>query len=479
MNGLDVAARPHDGSSVTRGLAALLLCACGSSSTPVGDDDVTPDSSTPDPDGSVGVWTVEPACTDELDAIYQLPAQLPAGAGALVHCSLGALLDQAAVQATLADSGAEGVVAQTGVREVKVAYRTSRSNGSATMTTATIYLPVEPRALPAPVILVGRSTSGLADACAPSKEDLPGANLALPFAARGFIAVMPDFSGLGPEGTHSYLDNHEAAQQLFDGALAAAALQPAGLVGDPVGAVGYSQGGGTVLSAQALEQTITGAHALKAVAAIAPEWPISTRSFSYEDVLRNPSRITGLAGLAPPTVTVLRHYGFLINRMGMTGGEAFPAAERDSIVTSINSLCTIPLGGALGAQQLRLAELVDETFRTEVLACIDGTAGCTGLGKAFHDWLVADFVHADPLGARVLIAQGLGDQVMPAAGEAACDVAKLRAEGVEPDLCSDLTATHDTILERKIEHVVAWVEAVITGSTPPSCSSTTLPSCSR
>jgi hypothetical protein len=68
---------------------------------------------------------------------------------------------------------------------------------------------------------------------------------------------------------------------------------------------------------------------------------------------------------------------------------------------------------------------------------------------------------------------------MPAAGEAACDVAKLRAEGVEPDLCSDLTATHDTILERKIEHVVAWVEAVITGSTPPSCSSTTLPSCSR
>lgn len=440
---------------------------------------MTPDSSTPDPDAPLGTWTTElPGCTDALDGIYQLPAQLPAEAGALVHCSLGALMDQATVQAAMADEGAEGVIAQTGVRVVKVAYRTSRSNGTATMTTATIYLPAEPRALPAPIILVGRSTSGLADSCAPSKEELPGANLALPFAARGFVAVMPDFSGLGPEGTHSYLDNHEAAQQLLDGALAAAQLEP-GLVGDPVGAAGYSQGGGTVLSTQALEFSLTGKRTIKGVGAIAPEWPISTKSFSYEDVLRNPSRITGLAGLAPPTVTVLRHYGFLINRMGLVGGESFPEEERSSIISSINSLCTVPLGGALGAQQRHLEDLVDETFRLEVLACIDGTAGCTGLGKAFHDWLVADFVTADPQGARVLITQGLGDQVMPAAGEAACDVAKLRAEGIEPDICSDTTATHDTVLERKIEHVVAWVEAVATGQNTPSCSSSTLPSCSR
>jgi hypothetical protein len=67
-----------------------------------------------------------------------------------VHCSLGELLDTAAVQAAMADEGAEGVLAQTGVRAIKVAYRTSRSNGTPTMTTATIYLPTEPRALLAP-----------------------------------------------------------------------------------------------------------------------------------------------------------------------------------------------------------------------------------------------------------------------------------------------------------------------------------------
>ena len=86
---------------------------------------------------------------------------------------------------------------------------------------------------------------------------------------------------------------------------------------------------------------------------------------------------------------------------------------------------------------------------------------------------------ADPAGARVLIAQGLADQVMPAAGEAACDVAKLRAEGVQPDLCTDTIATHDTVLEKKIEDVVAWTEAVATGQTAPTCSSQTLPACNR
>ena len=183
---------------------------------------------------------------------------------------------------------------------------------------------------------------------------------------------------------------------------------------------------------------------------------------------------------APPTVTVLRHYGFLVNHLDEShGGDAFPASQSSSIVSSIESLCTVPLGGALGSRQRFLRDLVDDTFRRQVLGCIDGSSECGGLGKQFHDWLVSDFVAADPSGARVLITQGLGDQVMPAGGEAACGVAKLRAEGVQPEICVDQTATHDTVLERKIEHVVAWIEAVATGATAPSCGSTALPACNR
>ncbi|HEU0030609.1 MAG TPA: hypothetical protein VFQ53_08250 [Kofleriaceae bacterium] len=436
------------------------------------------DGSAPTADTPPGVWTADPACTATADAIYVTPAQLPADRGAILACALGDRLELADVQAELADTGAEGVVAITGARVVKLAYGTIRSDGTATMTSATAYLPIVPRALPAPIVLIGRPTSGLADACAPSKQPRPERNLALPFAARGYVTITPDYAGLGTDGVHSYLDNHEAATELFDGVRALQALEPAGVVGDAVGAVGYSQGGGIVLSAQALEQTLTGHHALRGVAAIAPEWPISTRSFGYEDVLRNPDRLTGLAGLAPPTVTVMRHYGVLQNRLGLAGDEAFPAGERDSITASLESLCTLQLGGALAARQPRLGDLVDDAFRRQVLACIDGGAECTGTGRAFHAWLTGDFVTADPAGARVLIVQGLADQVMPAAGEAACDVAKLRREGVEPDVCTEATATHDTILESKIEHVVAWIEAVATGTAPPACA-TTLPGCSR
>ncbi|MEO7092099.1 MAG: hypothetical protein ABI175_02535, partial [Polyangiales bacterium] len=405
---------------------SLVLVACSSSNPGTGDDDGMADASVV-PDGAVtpGVWTADPACMSTADGIYL--AQPGGGPrGSIAACALGVKLTQAEVQSAMAGDGAEGVVAKTGARVVKLAYRTVRSDGSVAISTATAYLPLVPRAMPAPIVLIGRPTSGIADSCAPSKDAMPEKNLALPFAARGFVTITPDYAGLGNDGVHAYLDTHEEVAQLFDGAAALRALIPGGAVGDAVAAVGYSQGGGIVLGAQALELTMTGKHTLKAIAAIAPEWPISTRSFGYETILRNPDDLTALAGLSSPTVAVLRHYGFMANRMGVAAaGDAFPANERSELVSSIESLCTVPLGGALNAQQRHLRDLIDESFRLQVIACIDGTAGCTGTGKQFFDWLVADFVTADAQGARVLIAQGLADQVMPAAGEAACDVAKL------------------------------------------------------
>ena len=464
-------------------LALCLVAACGPGPSPnTGDDDDAPPDSRP-VDADPASWTSDPACTGTAESIYTTPAQLPAERGAIIQCALGDRMELAETQSEMMEDGVEGVTAQTGARVVKVAYRTQRSDGTAAVSTATVYLPLVPRMVPAPVVLIGRPTSGIADDCAPSKKPRPERNLALPFAARGFVTITPDYAGLGNEGTHAYLDNREAATELFDGAIALQKLLPAGLVGDPVGAVGYSQGGGVVLSAQALENELAGKRTIKGIAAIAPQWPISTRSFDYEEVLRNPDGTTATAGLAPPTVTVLRHYGYLMNKVGpQNGGDAFPAAERESIIDSIESLCTVPLGGALDGQQPKLRDLVDETFRVAMLACIDAgpnSAGCTGRAKQVHAWMTGDFVSSDPAGAKVMIVQGLADQVMPAAKEAACDVAKLRAAGVEPELCTDAFATHDTILEKKIDNVVAWIEAMATGVAAPSCASSTMPACSR
>lgn len=468
------------------------LGACGGGG-PAADDDVEPDAglapdapppvdAPPSVDAPPPTYSPDPAdCDDALDALYLTPPGLPpltpAERGAIVRCVAGARLTAAEVAAAAEAEGAT-VATTTGVRVVKLAYRTVRGDGAATITTATAYLPVVPRALPVPVMLAARSTAGLADRCAPSHDELPSANQALPFAGLGYAVIAPDFSGLGTEGVHTYLDNREAAGQLFDGARALERLIGPGLVGAPVIAVGYSQGGGVVLSAQALEHELTGRRALRAVVAIAPEWPIRANSFSFVNVLRNPDQITGTTGLAPPTVIAMRQYGWFTNHLGPEhAGDSFPAAERASIVQSVESLCTIPLGAALGVNQVRVRELVDDDFRVAFLACVDGGPGCTGAAQRFHAWLEANVVTADPAGAAVLVIQGLGDQVMPAASEAACDVAKLRAEGVVPDVCSDSFATHDTVLERKIEHAIAWAEAAVAGAPRPTCTSTFLPPC--
>lgn len=421
-----------------------------------------------------------PGCDDLLDAVFTTPAGLPpltpGERGAVVRCAAGELLDAAALQAAADDAGAT-IVATSGARIVKLAYRTVRGDGSATVTTATAYLPTTPRALPVPVALVARSTSGIADACAPAREALPHANQALPLAGLGYAVIAPDLAGLGNEGVHAYLDNHEAVAELFDGARALERLIGPGLVGPPTVALGYSQGGGVVLSAQALEHELTGRRTLRAVVAIAPEWPTRVGSFGYERVLRNPDTLTTFAGLSAPTVTVLRHYGWFANHLGADhAADSFPAAERGELVDEIERLCTVPLGGALDVQQPHLRDLVDDGFRTAMLACIDGTAGCVEPARSFHAWLLRDQVTADAGGARVLVIAGLADQVMPAASEAACDVQKLRNEGVVPDVCTDTFATHDTVLEAKIEHGLAWLDAVVTGGTPPTCQ-TLLPAC--
>src|SRR3954469_12374085 len=158
---------------------AIVLAVAGCSSTTVqppggGDDDAVPDAG--DVVTPPGVWSADPACSAAPGDIYTAVAAGGAR-GSIASCALGDKLDTAQTQSAMAGDGAEGGMAQPGVRVVKLAYRTVRSDGSPAITTATAYVPLVPRAVPAPIVLIGRSTSGLADSCAPSKDAMPGKNL--------------------------------------------------------------------------------------------------------------------------------------------------------------------------------------------------------------------------------------------------------------------------------------------------------------
>ncbi|MBL8955906.1 MAG: hypothetical protein JNK82_34345 [Myxococcaceae bacterium] len=359
-----------------------------------------------------------------------------------------------------------------------LSYRTTRGNGQPGASTARVFLPKSPRAAPAPMVVIGHPSVGIADGCAPTREMNGVFSLALPWAEKGYPVIAPDYAGLGNPGTHGYVDNHDTAYSMLDAARALAALlEPGALDGRQV-MVGYSEGGGAVLSSQALEKTYGTFGELSAVIAYAPQYNVRLNSFGYVSMFRNPDALTVAQGYTKPVVAALRQYGWYENYVGAgRGGEAFPAASRMGTVDALEQQCIIGLGAFLPSTRTHVRDLIDDELRTTFLACVDGTAGCRDPGKKYYDGLVADLLVNDPGGAPVLIVQGMLDTVMPVGEEAACVVPKLRNDGVNLTLCTDGLAAHNNIYDRNVDLGVQWGEAKLHGTAPPTCTAATLPAC--
>jgi hypothetical protein len=148
--------------------------------------------------------------------------------------------------------------AQYGVDWYQIRFTTTDRQGQGLPVTAQVLVPRAGQGQPAefPVYVFGAGTTGLGEACAPSRErplerdwgDFE-AHL-LSYAARGYVAVMPDYAGFSDPVRHQYyyvaemhahvmLDAARAVQALFKGEGA-----PAGVgVANAFFFAGYSQGG--------------------------------------------------------------------------------------------------------------------------------------------------------------------------------------------------------------------------------------------
>lgn len=465
-----------------RGLAVALIVlggACGGAARGATDVDA---AEAPDAEKSGDVdaaapppWTGLPsvACDDAADAPY---AAVAAGApGTIVACAPIATWDVDAVTSRVP----AGVAVTTSVSVWRIAYATRRSSGEPAVSTALVYLPRALARSPAARVVIGHPSVGIADACAPSRnpDDAAGGldALALPFAARGQLVIAPDLSGLGNPGVQAYLDPREQGGQLLDGARALRAFVAG--TSDDVLLAGWSQGGGAALSAQALAH---GAADLRVAGtiAIAPEWPARLGSFGYEAVLRDPSRPTFTTGLSTPAVAVLREYAWAEAALGPGHGhDLFADGLRADVDDAVGSQCLIGLGGWIQARMPALGDLLDGDVRAQVTACLDGGPGCAGVGAQYAAFLTAPRLSGAPDEGPVLMVQGLADQIMPAASEAACDADLLRGDGVTVEACTDPLATHLTIMASRIADAIAWGEAALAGGARPACASTTLPAC--
>ena len=426
---------------------------------------------------------LEGACTDTIDAVYLprsgLPPKTAATRGDVIRCARDLDLDAATVSSQLTAKSIVLDGAPGAVRVLRIAFRTERADGVDGESSARVYLPETPRSGPLPVIVVAHPTEGLAAGCAPSKLADHLQDLALPWAARGYAVIAPDFAGLGTTGVQGYLDGRDTAHSVLDGARALRKLLVPGAFSAKVALVGYSQGGGAVLSAQSIAGAYGCDGELAAVVAFAPQWPTRLNSFGFVDLLRSPGALTITTGITKSVVAVMRTYAWFANYVGASSaGLGFDAGLRDGLVSSLQSLCVKPLGGAIQGMAFHVGDLLEGSLREGVLACIDGDAvKCTGPAKDFYAYLLDGALHGDPKGAPILYVQGLSDLIMPANEEAACNVDALAKDGVTPQICSDGPATHTDVVQRNITFAQRWVEAKLAGAAPPTCASTTLPTC--
>jgi predicted esterase len=425
-------------------------------------------------DADLTAPTDKPAvpCTAAPADVYAVAPVANAPLGAILACAPDTTL-------TLAQAGTNigsGMTATSAVATFRIAYATRDAAGHAAVSTARVYLPSTPRARPVPIVVAAHGSVGIADSCVPS-ADLDS-SLPLPYAARGFAAIAPDLAGLGNAGTQDYLDNHAQGWQLLDGARALRALLAPGITADQVILTGYSQGGGAALSAHSLANADPpGVGTLVATVVYAPEWPIRLASFDYVHILDNPTELTIQEGLSFSSVAVLRQYAFFENKLGAGRGvDAFPPAARAGIAGAIDGQCLVALGGYVQGTMLLAGDLIDPTLRTDLVSCIQAGA-CAGDAQAYYDFLLANVLAPDPHAGPVLIVQGLLDQIMPAAGEAACVYDKLAGAGVDVKSCVFGGSDHSNIMD---QHATGetWAESVLAGGALAACPETTaLPSC--
>src|ERR1700733_1066589 len=133
---------------------ALVLLGCNSHSVGVAVDgpakspDVA-DAAATDADLSAPTNVPIVPCTDTTDAVYAVAPVAGAVLGQILACAPSDVLALADVQTGVGS----GVVATSGVSQFIVAYQTRTVGGAPAVSTARVYLPATPRALPVPIVV--------------------------------------------------------------------------------------------------------------------------------------------------------------------------------------------------------------------------------------------------------------------------------------------------------------------------------------
>lgn len=197
--------------------------------------------------GTAGAKTLTDTPEPERPAFYEPPETIPSTPGTIIRSEPAPfLLDPLGLSQSL-------------VTATRVMYSSTDGQGRPIAVTGTVFVPKTrySGASERPLISYAAGTQGMGDRCAPSQQmenlvEYEAIGIA-PTVGRGYAVALTDYQGLGTPGTHTYMAREAQGRATLDMARAAKNLQGSGLSEtNPVGLMGYSQGGGAAGAAAEL-----------------------------------------------------------------------------------------------------------------------------------------------------------------------------------------------------------------------------------
>ncbi|URM42046.1 MULTISPECIES: alpha/beta hydrolase [Acinetobacter] len=339
-------------------------------------------------------------------------------------------------------------------------YKMLGQSGQEVQATSLVFTPNTPPPTGGwPIVVWAHGTTGVADACAPSKAALTDStkDLISKLLAAGYVVVAPDYEGLGTSGLHPFLNVKSEAFSITDAVVATRNYlsQRNLLTSKKWLTVGHSQGGHAALSAA--QYASRAQLDYKGTVAVAPASNLGFILVAGEQAVANATidkKIPMYAQL--DTYTALVTAGIRNTQPSFNYSQVF-TSQTESTAQQAETICAGPLAQALAVNM--------QTYAATHGGTLDGFTRTQPNFMAVP--LVKTFLDKDsqPLQAKVstpiIIYQGLADTTVP---KVATDILISNATVVGTKINSYVTGNwdHGTAMSSNVDNIVGNVQTLLT-----------------
>ncbi|ENW45427.1 triacylglycerol lipase [Acinetobacter baumannii] len=338
-------------------------------------------------------------------------------------------------------------------------YKMLGQSGQEVQATSLVFTPnTQPPVGGWPIVVWAHGTTGVADACAPSKAALADStkDLISKLLAAGYVVVAPDYEGLGTSGIHPFLNVKSEAFSITDAVVATRNYlsQRNLLTSKKWVTVGHSQGGHAALGAA--QYASRAQLDYKGTVAVAPASNLGSILVDGEAQVANAPIDIKIGTYAQlDTYTALVTAGIRNTQPSFDYGQVF-TSQISSIAAQAENLCSGPLYGAFYEGMSNYAKDHNGT--------LDGFTRTQPNFMAVP--LVKTFLEKDsqPLQVKVttpiIIYQGIADPTVP---KLATDLLIANATAVGTKINNYVTGNwdHGTAMSSNVDNIVGNVQSLL------------------